>query len=533
MAAASPAPSPAELSREIEQFLATHPRAVLLEDGRVLFDLLSSQYSLADDHGRCVLQFWSEERTLVRTITGLERRKDGLRLEVRRFGQTRPQRLHLLSHREQATPAARAVSRTQYLRTLERVLPRAFPDYKLESLSSAADLEHSFGPAYARGLLTRGQSAWALIAAGSGETQSTLDGILTLGILWLDLCRESAGKRVIEGLRILLPAGTAELTRSRLGRLDHSMAKWELYEMNASGEELTPAEADRDGNLRMKLLHAFDESAALARMAEPVERILALLPRNATAQVETRAKSPTEVAVSLYGLEFARVRHGIAPGSFLREDRITFGAGANETPLTSETEDMLRDLVARLFAARHPAGDPRDPLFRLQAERWLEATLRHDLLEIEPGLRSEFVYRQVPAFAAGDRGMLDLLTVTASGRLAVLELKADEDLHLPLQGLDYWIRVHRLHQQRNSSSELTGDFERGGYFPGIALSPQAPLLYFVAPALRVHPANETVLHYLSPEVQWTMLALNEGWRSERIVVWRKHGGKPSGSSSWG
>ncbi len=37
--------------------------------------------------------------------------------------------------------------------------------------------------------------------------------------------------------------------------------------------------------------------------------------------------------------------------------------------------------------------------------------------------------------------MIDVLTLTREGRLAVLELKADEDIHLPLQGLDYWARV--------------------------------------------------------------------------------------------
>ena len=38
-------------------------------------------------------------------------------------------------------------------------------------------------------------------------------------------------------------------------------------------------------------------------------------------------------------------------------------------------------------------------------------------------------------------GILDLLSVDRDGRLAVIELKADEDLHLALQGLDYWVRV--------------------------------------------------------------------------------------------
>jgi hypothetical protein len=37
--------------------------------------------------------------------------------------------------------------------------------------------------------------------------------------------------------------------------------------------------------------------------------------------------------------------------------------------------------------------------------------------------------------------MIDVLAVTHAGRLAVVERKADEDIHLPLQGLDYWSRL--------------------------------------------------------------------------------------------
>ena len=76
--------------------------------------------------------------------------------------------------------------------------------------------------------------------------------------------------------------------------------------------------------------------------------------------------------------------------------------------------------------------------------------------------------------------MLDVLTCTLDGRLAVLELKADEDIHLPLQGLDYWARV-RWHQQH-------GEFTRNGYFAGRELSSAPPLLYLVAPRCACIPA---------------------------------------------
>ena len=109
--------------------------------------------------------------------------------------------------------------------------------------------------------------------------------------------------------------------------------------------------------------------------------------------------------------------------------------------------------------------------------------------------------------------MLDLLTVTRSGRLAILELKAGEDLHFPLQALDYWIRVHWLQQQRNSSGE--GTLEQNGYFPGVPLLPHSPLLYFIVPALHVHPSMDTVLQHLSPAIAWKLIALNEGWRGKK------------------
>jgi hypothetical protein len=228
------------------------------------------------------------------------------------------------------------------------------------------------------------------------------------------------------------------------------------------------------------------------------------------------------VGLSLCGLEFARVQHGLAPGSFQRQDRITFGAGPSETELNEDTAPMLRDLTARLFESRHTTGSARDPLYRMQPERWLESRLSAALPEMEHSLLGTPVYRQVPAFAASDRGMLDLLAVNRDGRLAVVELKADEDLHMVLQGLDYWIRVHRAGQSR--AADGSNDFMRSGYFPGMRLAGTSPLLYFIAPALRIHPATETVLHYLSAEIEWNLIAVGEDWRRSLEVIWRKRGG---------
>ena len=117
--------------------------------------------------------------------------------------------------------------------------------------------------------------------------------------------------------------------------------------------------------------------------------------------------------------------------------------------------------------------------------------------------------------------MLDLLAVTSTGRLTVIEVKADEDPQLALQGLDYWIRVRWHHAQNPDPATGLGDFQRHGYFGGIHLSPEAPKLLLVAPALRIHPATEIILRHLSDRVDWTLLAVDERWRHHIQVTYRK------------
>ncbi len=195
--------------------------------------------------------------------------------------------------------------------------------------------------------------------------------------------------------------------------LDPALAHWELYELHQGSEELTQLDIRDQGNVEVRLMHAFRPDAALERSRQALERVMALLPKDAQSRVEIRPRSGTEIAMLLHGLEFARVRHGLAPNSFARQDVVTFGAGANETDLNEDNEPLFVELVERLIQSRHAQGSQRDPLFRLQPERWLESSLRTELAEIVPGVRDQFVYTQVPAFAAGDRGMLDLLSVNA------------------------------------------------------------------------------------------------------------------------
>ncbi len=511
-------PQPEALAAQILEFLEAQPSLVLVEGGRILFDLRLARVTVTAEHGRCVLHVWSDEQDLIRNVVGVTARKYGLRLHVLRMGQTKPQTLEL-HPQQRKLPSQRDTARTRYLPVVERACRAAFPDWQMEGLRTAMDLERSFGPAYARGLLVRGNTAQAVIAINAEESQALVDGVLTLGVLWLHHCREHAdGRRHVAGLKVMVPKGRATVTAERLAWMDTRAATWELYELEEASEQLYLRDHTSQGNLESRLYHAPDTTAARERFGPAIARVRTLFPANAAAGVEVVFRSATEVALLWHGLEFARVETMVQE-NFRHAERIVFGSGASATELSAETEAKIRGLLQGLVERRRPDGNKRDALYRQQPERWLESRLRQAPEAIDAGLMPEPIYAQVPAFTAADRAVLDLLAIRRNGRLVVIEIKADEDLHLAMQALDYWIRVRR-HQEKSAGTGKS-ELERLGYFPGKVIAAEPPLLLLVAPALRIHPANEVVLRYVSPQVEWTLVALDERWRETVRVVFRK------------
>jgi hypothetical protein len=83
-------------------------------------------------------------------------------------------------------------------------------------ITTGANLEQSFGPVYARGLLRRGQSAFAVFGLNAQETQSSIDASLTFAILWFHLCRKTnANKLHVEGLKLFAIETRAGLRSAR------------------------------------------------------------------------------------------------------------------------------------------------------------------------------------------------------------------------------------------------------------------------------------------------------------------------------
>ncbi|HLI62120.1 MAG TPA: hypothetical protein VKV05_01885 [Terriglobales bacterium] len=497
------------LARLLEQFLAEAPHAIAIEDGEALFDFSTAKYSVTGED-KCVLHIWSEERNTVRRVLDAESKRGALHLQVLRFGQSKPKVLEIRADRDQRAGSAKRAVRTRYQLLLERMLRREYPGFKLEQVTNSPDLEHSLSPVYTRGLLRAGQSAFAVLGVNSEEPQSSVDAVLTFGILWMDYERRHLAARAqVEGLKLFLPPGRSEIVRQRAANLNPDAAKWQLYELDERSETCDAIDIADSGNILTRLTRAVDLEAAQQRFAASIARIHALTPA-----AEITVESASEIVFRLYGLEFARACLVPVPGSFRNQESITFGVGPAEYVLDETSAGVFGELLRRISEQRRPGGSPTNLFFRLAPERWLESLVTREVRAIDERLDGRFVYSQVPAFAAGDRAMLDVLTCTLEGRLAVLELKANEDIHLPLQGLDYWARV-RWHQQH-------GEFARYGYFAGRELSSAPPLLYLVAPALRVHPATDVLLRYLSPRVEWTLLQVDERWRQGVRVVNRKH-----------
>jgi len=514
-----PTVTPQALTRTVQDFLSEAAGAVVLENGTVAFDLAQSKYSISGEYNRCLLHLWSAERNAVRRVLDAEVRNGTLCLAVQRLGQARPSKLEICRERDRRTPTARRAARVAYEQKLRRTIERHFPDLKITRLTGGMDLEKSFGPVYTRGVIRQGRSAFAVLGVNAQETQASIDAALTFGILWLDVCRQKQGANVLlEGLKLFVPKGSSALVRERMANLNRDAAKWSLFELDERHDALVEIDCADRGNVATRLVHAASDEAARERFQESIEKVQQVLPN-----CEVAVLSAAEVVFRWRGLEFARARLGRIPGSFQSPfqgaEEIVFGVGAEERVLETRNEAEFAELAHCLRDVRHPYGPRQNPLWRLRPERWLESLVVGDVSVVDGRLESSWRYSQVPAFSASDRAMIDVLTTTQTGRLAVVELKADEDIHLPLQGLDYWSRVQWHHAR--------GEFPRFGYFEGRELSAEKPLLFLVAPALHVHPSTDTLLRYLSPEIEWEFVGIDERWREGVNVVFRKRPeGKP-------
>ena len=473
--------------RAIEAFVSSSLEPAVLEPGEPFIPIIKDQFAIEQRGQRLTMQVWDDQRNLVRRILRIEQQKRGrLTLVVEKFAR----REGLIDLIDRARPACqelqRKSSRLVFRERLRLFLSREFPEWKIAELTSEANLESSLSPAFPRAFLRRGTSGWAAI--GAGPEVNDVGACLAFGLIWLDYLRSRERKVTLEGLAIVVPAGRSSAISLRLPILNADAGRFALF--TYSDEDFASRVDPADyGNVETVL--------------EPCRRFsrIEFGELNEIPGFEKVENTDGSISLRVNGWEIARIKEPAGK------------AQARDIELLARGVSEMRSA---------DAANTMNPLYRNQPEAWLESVVRSRLHVIDPDLRLQPVYGQAPTFAAGDRGIIDLLACDRHGRLAIIELKATADLQLPIQTLDYWLRV-KWHLDR-------GEFSAKGYFPGIELRPDPPRLILIAPAIEFHSTTERILRYFAPSVCVERIGVNAGWRKDLRIMFRAYGHEPPGNT---
>lgn len=476
---------PSRALYEIERFTAAG-HFDLIEDDRFVLTVAPACSSAEVSYGKLIFSCWGEGWSRSWRVESCETQDYCLRLQCyKRMGLLRC--AVELRHSEAKVTSA---SRAEFTSKLPALIESAL-DLRVEHAVTARDDRLHFSGIHARLLLRDKNRAIAAVAVGASESQADIDAALGAGLVWLDHLRRRAS---VDQLMVFAPRGKALTLATRMTALT-SGARVSLYEIDEATSSIAPVAAFDQGDLADNLRRAMwprerDLDAATRAL---VASIIHLAPD--AIEIRQRAGS---VLFSIRGLEFARVS--------IKQGRAWFGLGESKKKLDESSSAELSALVEEIISDRRADSSDRNaPVFRAQSERWLEAIIRRGATVVDPAIDPRHVYSQVPAYRGEQRTFIDLLAATRKGRLVVMELKVAEDSEFPFQGLDYWLRVewHRLR----------GDFYRRGYFEGVKLSDEPPLLYLVAPLFRFHATTKLIAGWIDARVPVYRIGINEDWRA--------------------
>jgi hypothetical protein len=484
--------TPIELRAIIEAFLKNCREPALLEPGEEILPLTGDNYAVEIRGSRLTIQVWDRIRNWTRRIIAIVPSNNArLEMTVERFARRQGQMFLIDLGRKAGAELGKKSGRLVFRERFRLFLRRQFPEWALAEVTAEANLEYSLSPSFPRAFLKHGQHGWAAIACPHDGDAA---GVLTFGLIWLAHLRQRERRVTVQGLAIYVPSGRERPCALRVLCLDPSAAQYALFTYN-----------DNDDVLRIDPLDYGNVDTRLEPCRRPPPNVTAAWERiTLLPGVERIPKHDGRISLRVRGIEFGEIAEG----------QLYFGLNERHAARDYHIAEIAR-LAEELDRARSYSADREHPLYRQFPEAWLESLTRAEIETIDATLRPDPIYGQVPAFAGGERGVLDLLAADHGGRLAVVELKATADLHLPLQALDYWIRV-KWHLDR-------GEFGVNGYFPGVALRTEAPRLLLVSPALEFHPTTETVLGFFAPAIEVERIGLAVEWRKGLHSVFRLRG----------
>jgi hypothetical protein len=501
------APMASDAKRTIDELLDMHNEWFLAQDSGAPLALSSSEFDFSIDHRRLIFSSWTETGFRSWRIRAWSWTGQKLVLEATRRMGAEVATLELVPRESaKAIVAGIAAARQARCIRLAQIASETFSNTKIEQVGLSPGMRRDQPGRYARIVLRRPHERIAVTATVANSDARNVDSLFSSALLWFNRLQQRPRRPSIEKLVMAVEPNVLEAARQRHVLLRESLRqRIELFAIDEGWQKIEAVRPWERKNLwrkRLKQFPAVGENETI----EPLKQIIALAPH--AVDVVTSRHGRT---LRYHGLPFARVRR------VMDRDRIWFGIEGSRRRLLDDyhEQDWIK-LWKDLENHRNANCRAKSHWFyRAAGEAWLESILRRDISKLDPGLIVAPLHAQFRTSHGGPTGArpIDLLALRHDGRLAVIELKVNEDREHVFQGVDYWRRVE-AHRRRGhiSTAKLFGERE---------ISDESPLVYLVAPTLRFHPSFATLARTIAPDIELYRFDINEDWRRGVRVVRRE------------
>ncbi|MGH9928709.1 MAG: hypothetical protein ACREA9_05695 [Pyrinomonadaceae bacterium] len=491
---------------QIADFLTTHAEWFWTLNGGDSQPLGRNELEIAVAYGRLILTSWTEKGSRTWRVFDWELTGEKLTLRAsRRMGAERP--VIELVPRAVASAIALTVKTARHQRSaqLGQLACSVQAGAKLERAALSPGARRGQPGRYARILLRQKHQRLAVTGSVAASKASDADAFLSSALIWFKRTSERARPPYVQQLWLVVDGDLVKPIAQRVAMLRRGLREAiAVFEVDQQLTEMKLLDVPALEDLWKRKLGRFPPVPA-GESSEIAQRLIELAPE--AIDVVSARHGET---LRYFGLPFARVR------KVMGSERLWFGVeGAQRRLLDEKTEDEWRNLLTELLAHRSAeAADHHHALYRNAAEAWLESLLRRDITHLDPGLIIAPLHAQFRTARGGVLGVrpVDLLALRRDGRLVVIELKVAEAREHVLQGVDYWQRVE-AHRRR-------GHIARAKLFGDRKISNESPLVYLVAPTLRVHPSFNALARSIVPDIEIYRFDINEDWRSGVRVMRR-------------
>ena len=493
--------------RQISELFQAHAEWLFVPSEGAPQSLRRDELEVAIAHGKLVFSCWTEKGNRWWHILDWHWNGQLLELETsRRLGRERA--LMQLAPRTSAKHVAVMIRAARELRCerLAQLVAAVEAHTKIERLSLSRGTKPGQPGRYAQILLLRRRERIAVTGPIVPSRPAVVDAFLSSSLLWFRRTSDRIKPPYVEQLWLIVSPELLKPLLYRVALLRRSLR--DIIRVFTADDELMSLREEccpEKQELWKKKLARFPPVAA-ATNSELSEAIITEDP--AAIDVVHARHGET---LRYFGLPFARVR------SLLGREKVWFGIDRAHRRLFDEStwnewQVLLHDLREHRSAA---AADHRHAFYRAAPEAWLESLLRRDITRLDPGLIIAPLHAQFRTARGAKLGIrpIDLLALRQDGRLVVIELKVSEDREHVLQGADYWRRVE-AHRRR-------GHIAKARVFGERTISDEPPLVYLVAPTLRVHPSFQTLAHFISSDIELYRFDINEDWRAGVRVMRRE------------